>query len=173
MATNGTDRARREEVYDIQNKLYTISRHRNGKPYILPDGNMGDQTLRAIMRFQTDNGIEASGTLDTETRRLLNAIYEEVLYEQSRPQHIHFYDKGEIPNLRLGDSADEVFMIQLIFRALAREFLDYIEEEISGNFTSDTEQNVMEFQRVNDFEQLGVVDRKTWDRLSKYYNSFV
>lgn len=172
MATNGTDRARREEVYDIQNKLYTISRHKNGKPYILPDGNMGDQTLRAIMRFQSENGIEANGVIDAETRRLLNELYEQTLYEQSRPEHIHFYDKGEIPNLSLGDSADEVFMVQLIFRALAKEFLDYIEEEISGYFSNVTEQNVKEFQRVNGFEQLGIVDRKTWDRLSKYYNSF-
>lgn len=162
----------KDDVYDIQNKLYTISRHKNGKPDILPDGNMGDETLRAIMRFQADNGIEANGVADAETRRLLNDIYEQTLLEKSRPQHIHFYDKGEIPDLKLGDSADEVFMLQLIFRALAREFLDYIEEEISGNFTQDTEQNVMEFQRVNDFEQHGRVDRKTWDRLAKYYNSF-
>lgn len=172
MAANEAQRTQRQDIYDIQNKLYTISRHKNGSPDILPHGNMRDETLRAIMKFQSDNGIEASGVVDSETRRFLSDIYEQTLYEKSRPQHVHFYDKGEIPNLKLGDSADEIFMIQLIFRVLAREFLDYIEEEISGNFTSDTEQNVMEFQRVNDFEQHGIIDRKTWDRLAKYYNSF-
>lgn len=173
MAVNDMQRARREDIYDIQNKLYTISRHKNSRPDILPDGIMGDKTLRAIMRFQSDNGIEGNGVVDGETRRLIDDIYEQTLYEQSRPQHIHFYNKGEVPDLKLGDSADEVFMIQLIFRALAREFLDYIEEEISGYFSNITEQNVKEFQRVNDFEQIGIVDRKTWDRLAKYYNSFV
>ena len=55
-----------DTVYNLQVKLQEL-----GYLESEPDGIFGSRTLKALMRFQRDQGLEETGTLDAATRRAL------------------------------------------------------------------------------------------------------
>ena len=174
MVRNNREKAAsRQELFDLQNMLYIISRFENdGKPDVLPDGIFGEKTKQAIRKFQVNAGIAPSGIADFETWDAIAERYNEVVILKSRPQHIHFFDVIEAPYIGIGDKSDAVMLVQMLFYKMSDDFLGFKKCEISGHFDEITEMNVKEFQRVNRLEQHGIVDRKTWDRLAMYYNMF-
>ncbi len=162
----------RNSTYDLQQMLYEISKFENGKPDILPDGVFEDKTTQAIVNFQNKNNIEPTGIADFETWDAISEKYNDVIYRKSRPMYFHFFKAGETPQLKLGDSEDAVYPIQLLFRKLSKDFIGYTDSGVNGIFDEQTRQNVIEFQRVNNLRQHGDVDRETWDAIAMYYNMF-
>ncbi len=73
--------------------------------------------------------------------------------------------------LRLGDSGDNVYLIQIRLNRISRNFPNIPKTTPDGFFTSDTEDAVRAFQRQFDLTPDGIVGKATWYAISRIYTS--
>jgi len=106
----------------------------------------GDNTTRAVRRFQFDNDITQTGNVDVVTY--------EALFD---PDAMHAANDG---TLIPGDSGDSVFEMQ---RQLAA--LGFMEETPEGVYDRETETAVMLFRAANGLDIVAEADREMLDRL--------
>ena len=119
-----------EEVALVQEQL-TMLGYYEGKV----SGNYLDGTQQAVLRFQQDFGLEATGVTDGETEAMLFSI--------------------EYRQLTTGDTGDDVKRIQE--RLIA---LDYYKGKVSGDYLEGTTFGIETFQEKNGLEATGT-DRKS------------
>ncbi len=124
-----------EEVVLIQEQLAMLGYY-EGKV----TGNYLDGTQQAIIRFQQDFGLEATGITDGETEAMLFSI--------------------EYRLLTTGDSGDDVKRIQE--RLIA---LDYYKGKVSGDYLEGTTFGIEKFQEKNGLEVTGTADILTQRKL--------
>lgn len=106
----------------------------------------GDNTARAVGRFQFDNGIPQTGNIDVATY--------EALFD---PDAAHAADDG---TMFPGDSGDSVFVMQQQLAALG-----FLEETPEGVFDRETETAVMLFRAANGLDITVEADREMLDKL--------
>ena len=124
-----------ETVLLIQEQLQTLGYY-EGKV----TGNYLDGTQTAVMQFQTDYGIEATGIVDGETEALLFSAQYRVL--------------------TTGDSGDDVKRIQE--RLIA---LDYYNGKVSGDYLEGTTYGIKLFQEKTGLDATGSADIETQRKL--------
>lgn len=113
------------------------------------DGEFGEGTRAAVIRFQMANGLEETGVVDASTYLRLNDA-----------EAISFSAFLEAAQAKTGDSGSAVRGIQK--RLLA---LGYFEGACTGRYGEATEKAVREFQRRNDVAESGNVDSATCEKL--------
>ncbi len=161
--------ASREEIYELQLYLRVIQLARGLRPLVNPDGIYGAETREAVRSFQTANNLPATGEVDTPT---WDRIYAEYLIAQEIlgiPEEIRAFPIG-IRELKKGDRMDEIYVLQFLLRKNDRRLNKIGRVEFSGIFDDETEQSVMEFQRILGEEQTGIVDKMLWNKMARYHN---
>lgn len=144
---------RGEEVLQIQEKLKEAG--------ALPgdaDGVYGEDTYRAVRKYQKDRGIPISGAIDEMTYSALNGENGKDEEDSRRSYGPYLYARG--------DHGDEVSSIQ---RKL--QLMGYLEDIADGVYGGNTEAAVRDFQNDHGLSLSGAVDRKTLDRLNTEYSS--
>ncbi len=126
-----------EDIKKYQNKLKKL-----GYLTTEPDGKFGKDTLDAIKRFQSDNGLIVDGYVGPATKELLMS---------SSVSSVAF---------KVGDSGDQVEKIQKRLKEL-----NYL-KSTTGYFGSDTEAAVKAFQKRNGLTQDGKVGPATLEKLN-------
>jgi peptidoglycan hydrolase-like protein with peptidoglycan-binding domain len=124
-----------EEVVLIQEQLKMLGYY-EGKV----SGNYLDGTRLAVMRFQQDFGLDATGVTDGETEAKLFSI--------------------EYRLLTTGDSGEDVKRIQERLVAL-----DYYNGKLSGDYLEGTTYGIKLFQEKNGLEATGTADIQTQRKL--------
>lgn len=116
-------------------KVKSLQKRLNELGYFTGDstGAYGDNTARAVTRFQRDNGLSETGSVDPTTYEAL-------------------FDPGAAPAaddgaLYAGDTGDQVYAMQQMLKALG-----YYEAEPDGAYDRATETAVMLFRAANGFE---------------------
>ncbi len=162
---------RKEEIFELQTMLRTLSQVNGNIPLVNPDGIFGEQTENAVTAFQKSVGLPPSGIVDYVT---WDAIYESYL-AASRAIALHPiqpFPSGRYETHR-GEKSDTVLFIQLVLSALAVAMEIFEEIEPSGVYDEKTETAVMEFQKQNHLSPSGLVDHKTWNALARQYGAIV
>ncbi len=118
-------------------------------------GSFDEYTERAVMDFQKQNGLIASGVVNEETWQKLYQLTDELSPAT--------YDTR--PVLRLGSTGPYVTELQSTLKTLL-----YYTGEIDGNFGTSTENAVKRFQTNNNLTPDGIVGRNTWSALSSLYS---
>lgn len=131
-------------VSALQKKLKALGYYSNGS-----DGEFGEGTKAAVMRFQMANGLEQTGIVDASTRLRL---------DDDSP--ISFSAFLEASSASPGQSGAAVHALQK--RLLA---LGYYDGACTGSFGDETQQAVSQFQRFNELEETGSVDATTCEKL--------
>lgn len=161
-----------EDVREVQRYLRFLS---NTYPRIVPlsiDGIYGPETEEAVLAFQELFALPPTGEVDADTWDTLLAEYTRLYYPTTRPRPIYPFLAGE-PFLQIGDTADEVVLLQMMLNRIARLYQNLHAVAVTGLFDQPTERAVMQAQQVFGFEPVGRLDRRTWDRLAATYNAYV
>ena len=166
--------SRGEDVKQLQTDLTALGYYKSKI-----SGNYLEPTQKAVEELQKKNGLEVTGTADSE---LLDMIAEgKILSSGDVPDDT----STPVPNgnaFRVGDDEDGVvvpeepvaFTKKLTNKSSGRKaqikqlqerlkYLGYYDNEISGNFQKYTTRAVKNFQTQNGLEATGEVDEVTWN----------
>lgn len=165
------------DVLTKQIQLNRISRNYPAIPKIdTVDGVFGTATEDAVVAFQEIFGLTADGIIGKETwyriaflynsvKRLAELDSEGIALDDIRKQFSEL--------LRLGDTGDEVRVIQY-FLAVVGTFNDAIPSvTINGTFDQATENAVIAFQQSAGLNPDGIVGAETWDQLYDAYRGII
>ncbi len=158
-------------TYEIQSFLRYISRYVDGIPAIVPDGIYGPETRDAVKAFQAKVGLPPTGELDFETWTEIVLTYDSLRSQHKLPQRISAYPL-EIPFLKEGDNFEEIYLLQIMLRRIAKIFSNITMPDLTGVYDKKTVQAVNEFGRLYGKDARGNLDRELWNALTNTYNSF-
>ena len=167
--TSQNDRYTKNEILDLQNMLYTVSRYQNGVPDVIPDGIFGHRTSQAISKFQQSAQISPSGIADRETWAALSKKYNEILNKKREATAIKFFRN----DVKKGEKNDSVMFVQMFFNNLSNDSLAFEKGDISGVLDDKTHRNLQKFQKISNLDPHGEIDRETWEMIAGYHNSFI
>lgn len=165
------------DVLTKQIQLNRISKNYPAIPKITPvDGVFGTATEDAVLEFQRIFNLTPDGIIGKETWYRIAFIYNSVkrLSElDSEGLSLEEIRKQFSENLSLGDSGDDVRVIQY-FLAVVGTFYDTVPAiPINGNFDETTENAVRAFQVTKGLPVNGVVDEATWNELYNAYRGII
>ena len=119
------------------------------------DGIMGPRTVAAIRNFQSHNGLEVTGTINTETEKALMASSGTT--SRSKPGTS---ESKPVPTTPKDQSnASSIEDVRRFQQALTD--LGYEPGELSGMMTSQTREAIREFQFFNNLPVTGNLDEQT------------
>lgn len=165
------------DVLTKQIQLNRISRNYPAIPKIdTVDGIFGTATEDAVVAFQEIFGLTPDGIIGKETWYRIAFLYNSVkrLAElDSEGIALEDVRKQFSEQLQLGDSGDEVRVIQY-FLAVVGTFNDAVPSvPINGTFDETTQNAVIAFQQYAGLNADGIVGEETWDRLYDAYRGIV
>ncbi|MPW25682.1 hypothetical protein GC105_07750 [Alkalibaculum sp. M08DMB] len=106
-----------------------------------PEGQYGSGTVTSVKKYQKDKSLEETGLLNTQTQEALKQ--EQITY-------------------KLGKRGDEIKEYQ---KALIT--LDYLSGSADGQYGNNTLNAVKQFQKDNNLEETGTIDKPTQEILNK------
>ena len=159
---------RKNEIRELQEMLHHITRYQNGKPSIIPDGIFGKETTQAIKDFQRNEGMEETGVVDYEVWDAIATRHRQVKSLTDPANTFNHFKK----DIKRGDNEDSVYIFQILFNRLSRDFAEYEFGEVNGVFDERTHRNTKAFQKANGMKQDGIIDKSLWNRGAMYYNMF-
>ncbi len=165
------------DVLTKQIQLNRISSNYPAIPKISPvDGVFGTATEEAVLAFQNIFNLNDDGIIGKETWYRIAFIYSGVkrLAElDSEGVSLEEVRKQFSEDLQLGDSGDEVRVIQY-FLAVVGTFYETVPVvPINGEFNEATANAVRQFQNTVGLPQTGVVDETTWNELYSAYRGII
>jgi len=146
-----------EPVRQIQRCLNNISRRFPSIPRLTEDGIFGSMTLSAVVEFQRLFGLTVDGIVG-------KATWDKIMSECAGGQNIPPYPGTP---LRLGSFGDAVRQVQRCLNNISNRHPSIPKVAEDGIFGTSTRLAVIEFQRLFDLEQDGVVGPMTWNRIMR------
>lgn len=160
------------DVEQVQVSLNRIARSYPAIPRVTPDGVFGEETERAVQRFQQIFDLDPDGVVGNATWYALVRIYVAVtrLAELvGEGQQIYDQDFVLPATVSQGDSGEVVRTLQYRL-AIMGQFVDYLPMlEVDGRFGAATRQAVEAYQGYAGLSQTGVVNDATWQALLSDY----
>ncbi|MBQ3202620.1 MAG: peptidoglycan-binding protein [Clostridia bacterium] len=163
------------DVQQIQIRLNRISTNYPGIPKINPtDGNFGVDTEAAVRAFQrtfrlTEDGVVGSATWYRITY-LFNAV-KRLSELDSEGIRIDELPRAFEQLLSLGDTGDNVRVLQYYLAVVATYYATIPEIQVNGIFDESTEAAVRAFQQQFGLTVDGLVGRQTWQAMEDAYES--
>ena len=163
-------RDNRANVSELQTFLRYISRYIPQIPKVNTDGIYGPETENAVRAFQKFAGLSVTGEVDYETWTQIVEVYDDLVRKNKMPQKVAAYPL-EIPHLKEGDDFEEIYVLQIMLRRIAKIFKNITMPDLTGVYDEKTQEAVRDFSRLFGEEQT-TVDRALWNELTDTYNSF-
>ncbi len=165
---------------DVQEKQIQLNRISTNYPAIPkianPNGNFDVNTENAVREFQRIFGLTQDGIIGNATWNRLSYLFNAVKRLSELDSEGITID--ELPNafeqeLSLGDEGRDVLVIQYYLNVISA-FYDAIPRiPITGTFDEETDRAVRAYQQAFGLPITGVVERRTWQRLSDAYQSIL
>ncbi len=162
-------RDNRANVYEIQTYLRAIQMARGDKTLINPDGVFGKETEEAVKNFQRENNIIPTGRVNEETWNKLYAKYLLILKAAAPAAAVRIFPQ-EAVEFKIGDTSDEIYVLQVVLRRLDEELNRPENVTVSGTFDRETEIAVKNLQRLFDVPRTGIVDKALWNKFVEFNN---
>ncbi len=171
---NDTSRPLNEEqaITNLQRYLRRLSYEGLGGNRVPIDGIFDRDTRDALMLFQQNIGLPATGIADKQTWDMLYKEYQRVTDEEKNSRGLFLFPKKPTDyEVTLGDTLFLVNIIQLLLLEL-RATYDIFEDIVeSGTYDEATEKAIRDFQRINLLPETGKVDEATWNRIVREYSN--
>ncbi len=163
---------RGEAVRNLQRYLREVGESR-GEPNAVPiDGIFDTATREALIRFQEDMGLGATGVADKQTYDSLYGEYLRSTELKRGRKGLYFFPQNPAGyEVSSGDTLTLVRIIQLLLLEL-RATYDIFEEVVeSGTYDAATESAIKDFQRIHGLPPTGRVDERTWNKIVGEYSN--
>lgn len=161
-----------QPVRGLQYMLRRIALVDEYLPLLVPDGIFGEETLEAVMLFQREMHPPVTGVVDQDTWDAIRDRWNqaEQILGEARP--VRVYPAG---NRRVEPGTANEFMIvpQTMFQVLSTHLDGIAAHDTDGVHGPESSRNTRWLQRAAGLRETGVMDRRTWDMLSRLYEIFV
>lgn len=164
-------RDEKANIYEIQTYLRYLSRFFPQIPKVVPDGILGDETVMAIRAFQKKTGAEETGIPDFETWTEIVRAYDETVRAERYTKPVYVFPV-DVPHLKSGDDFEEIYILQIMLRRLAKIFGNIHMPKITGVFDEDTKKAVEDFSAIYGKDTQMRVDRELWNIIADTYSAF-
>ena len=156
-----------EDVKKIQEMLVDITFFYPSIPDIKVDGIYGENTQKAVKRFQELMGIYDTGVLDQITLNKLNLIHSKrkAIKENTRTEEKITDDIKFNDILKQGSKGKYVIELQEYINKVSNLFPAIPKVTIDGLFGVKTKEAVITFQRLFNLKVDGIVGEITWTTL--------
>ena len=172
MNGTSTHQNRREAITNLQRYLRRLAASPTEANTIPIDGVFDSATQNALVDFQAQMGLPATGVADKRTWDILYREYLDATRDEREMQGLYFFPT--LPTgytVALGDTLTLVRIIQLLLLEL-RGAYDIFEDVVeSGTFDTSTSDAIRDFQRINGLPETGEVDIRTWNRIVREYSN--
>ena len=161
-----------QSVRSLQTMLRELSFVYPVLPRLTPDGIFGERTLEAVMLFQREFFPPVTGQVDQATWDAIAALYRQAKTRLNGPIPCRGYPNCDF-TVQPGQDSVHLYLVQSMFRALAR-LLDGIQSGVvSGYNDAATEHNIRWIQRLDNRPETGILDQDSWNTISRLYTLFV
>lgn len=154
----------KEQIRRLQSWLREIGRRDKSIPEVFIDGIYGEETRRAVQKYQETRVLPITGEMDLIT---FDSIFAEYSTFESKEKAIGYapeFEKFEGKRLSVGDGFDDIYLLQLLFRRLSvkdeRFFL-----EMTGVYDDSTAAAVTLLRSISGSEEGDFVDTELWNSL--------
>ena len=136
------------------------------------DGIFDTDTENALIAFQRQMGLPATGVADKETWDKLFLEYMRVTEAERLAQGLSIFpDTPKDYAISQGDTLTLVRILQLLLLELSLTYDIFEDITENGVFDEKTEAAVKKFQAANLLPITGEVDRRTWNRIVREYTN--
>lgn len=157
-------------IREVQNRLRELAFKDDRIPLISVDGIYGPQTAAAVRAFQEIYHLEPTGKVDKATWDTLYKVYLSVT-NTDRPVSGIVTFPSEDYVVKIGDTGDLVYVIQLMLDAVHKVFDNVPDVEPTGVYDTRTSDSVKVIQKASRLPETGEVDKRTWDMLIGVYQT--
>lgn len=172
MNGTSTHQNRREAITNLQKYLRRLAASPERANTIPLDGIFESATREALIDFQRQMGLDATGVADKRTWDILYKEYLDATRDEREMQGLYFFPS--LPTgytVAIGDTLTLVRIIQLLLLELRASY-DIFEDVVeSGTFDTATSDAIRDFQRINGLPETGEVDIRTWNRIVREYSN--
>jgi peptidoglycan hydrolase-like protein with peptidoglycan-binding domain len=148
--------------------LRVLSEYNGSVPTLIPDGIYGNETRNAVILFQQNNGLPATGIVDQKTWEMITDQYDEAIIFIGKAEPLEIImDPNKV--YVLGDYSPNLMIAQTILYYLSGKHEPISEPSREGVLDNPTAASILSFQKLNALPATGNLDRKTWQQLSKQY----
>lgn len=161
----------KNKIKQLQERLRQIGHTVGALPTLAVDGVYGQSTKDAVMAFQKKVGLEVTGEINYETWEMIYQYYEESLEITAPPTAIKPFAGCDLL-LRNGETAPVVSVLQVMLLQLSERFPNIPPPEMTGVYDEKTANSVRFVQRLNELDESGETDKKTWNVIAELYNAY-
>lgn len=157
-----------QPVRSLQTMLRTLAEHDSRYQTVVPDGVYSTQTMQAVMQFQRNHGIPATGVTDQHTWEEIAARYEPALVfiDEAQPVEI-ILNPNEV--LRQGDSNPYLYVAQAMLLVLSQVYGSIAAPSMTGILDLPTADSLSSFQMIIGLPVTGDLDKHTWKHLALHF----
>lgn len=161
-----------QPVRGLQFMLRRLAREYEFLPELAADGVFGERTLEAVMLFQRELHPPVTGVVDRGTWRAIVERWEAAERKNGPARSLRGFP-GEGSKVEEGSARDYMIVPQTMFQVLSHYFQGITHHTPDGYHSRASADNVRWLQRAAGLEETGVMDRMTWDVLSRLYEIFI
>ena len=155
---------KKQAIKEIQKFLHVISRTDSSIPRIAIDGIYGVETKNAVVKYQTSRQILPTGRVDKATFDCLYKEYKDIIIKKSINNYI--ITNNGFP-LKRDMQNNDVMAVNLILNELKNTYKDIHRVNKSSYYDKNTENAVMDLQKIFSENVTGEVDKMLFDRLKQ------
>ena len=159
-------------VRSLQYMLRRLASKYDFLPQLALDGIFGERTLEAVMLFQRELTPPVTGVVDQRTWDAIRDAWINLERETAPPRTLRIFP-GEGHQVQPGMSGGTMVLPQTMFQILSQKLNGIVDAPSDGYHGDASVENTRWLQGLAQLEQTGVMDRKTWDMLSRLYELFV
>lgn len=161
-----------QPIRSLQYMLNRLSLRYDFLPALVPDGVFGERTLEAVMLFQRELAPPVTGVVDGRTWDAIRREWMALEREVAPPRSLRIFP-GEGARMQPGGEGAYMVLPQTMFQLLRQRLEGIVEDEADGQHGEASVQNTLWLQNLAQLEETGVMDRATWDMLSRLYELFI
>ena len=159
-------------VLSLQTMLREISFQYPSIPRVTPDGVFGERTLEAVMVFQREFFPPVTGMVNNDTWDAIAVVFQRVRNNLAPPLPCTGFP-SRCYTIHPGEACVHLYLIQAMYRSLAQIHENIEDCPVDGVCHGESHRNTLTIQQAADLPTDGIVNKDTWDALSRLYTVFV